>query len=312
MDMYQFQADEADKQQALLDLIGLMLDVWTPKVHHVVWGGDFNASLRARTGYAQGAHGQPTPQEAADARLATWLRARPTLQHSIPDGATWTSPIRQQEATLDFFISMGLGQPACTVEDSLDIRHDHRVIRMLLDVSTISPLPHHWDIYKPKRLRMTEWKQKREKWAEDTAQMIASLPSDTDPLSHLVKAEIAAKTAAARVLGTSGGRRNTLIPFHSERFKKLTAQLRIAKAARKDIALRCQATILAPPSKAMRAAWDRGMVPDGVKVKFNSLAMPPYAAEVQSWAKEWLATLREHTTLFSKQLHDLRLLCVFF
>ena len=304
---YQYQADEAEKQQALLDLVNSMLDVWAPKVHHVVWGGDFNASLRARTGYVRGTLKCPTAQEQADARLATWLRARTGLTPCLPEGATWSSPNGSREATLDFFfLSKGLGRLPCAAEDSPEIRHDHKVISILLDANVISPLPHHWDIFKPKRLRMTEWKAKREEWAQGTGLIIQSLPADVDPLTLLASAEKAARDTAATVLGVSGGHRNTLIPFHSERFRKLTALLRIVKSARKDIAQRCQGTVAAPPSKSMRAAWDRGIVPDGARVAWASLANLPYGHEQNMWAKEWLSTLRDRTALTSQQLRDLR------
>ena len=90
---------------------------------------------------------------------------------------------------------------------------------------------------------MTEWKVKREEWAQVTAHAIESLSTDPNPLTFLASAEKAARDAAAKVLGMSGGRRNTLIPFHSERFRKLTALLRIVKSARKDMAQRCQGTV---------------------------------------------------------------------
>ena len=307
VNMYQYQAHEHERQQALLDLTGSMLQFWTPKVHHVIWGGDFNASLCARNGYTMGLPGHPTPPEQADKRLAAWLHAHNHVQLKCnpPAEPTWLSNDGSRAAVLDFFLCRGLDPMLCTGEDSPDIRHDHRLIRGYLPEAVISPLPPKWDLIRPKRLRMTEWKLKREEWAATTTQSIQSLPPDQDPLNTLRRVEAVALDVAGTVLGMSGGKRNTLIPFHSDKFRKLTAILRIVKSARKDIARRCTATVSEAPSKSMRAAWDRDILPEA-KVPWASLAILPYPTAQLAWAKEWLSVLSDRTAATSQQLRDLR------
>ena len=66
--VYQYQASQPEQQAALLTLIQRVVERWSSHADHVVVGGNFNASLRPRIGYA----GLPHIQ-AADARLGTFL-----------------------------------------------------------------------------------------------------------------------------------------------------------------------------------------------------------------------------------------------
>ena len=81
--VYQYQASQPEQQAALLTLIHRVVERWSSHADHVVVGGDFNASLQHRIGYAGLLH-----IRAADARLATFLHDA-GLTYEAPNIYTW-------------------------------------------------------------------------------------------------------------------------------------------------------------------------------------------------------------------------------
>ena len=301
INLYQFQAADRVKQKALLTLISSVLEEWTHKVDHVVCGGDWNASPCARIGYSE-----TSATNHADAALAAWLTAgsRSSMHCSPPLEPTWSSTDdAQHEAVLDFFVTKDLATLKCTSFLSADPEHDHRGICVMIPTTAISPLPPKWDIIKPKRLRMSDWVKKRATWAQTVEKLVADLTTDPDSLNHLDTVLECTLHAAQHTLGSSGGKRNSLIPFHSAASRTLISVLRITKAARADIMKR-RGCGPSPPSKSMKAAWDRDILP-AAKIPFADVS-DLYAPSMTDWRQAWLNALRERTAMTSVILRDLR------
>jgi ribonuclease HI len=301
INIYNFLATQHAEQQALLDLVGQIVSEWGPKVGHVIIGGDWNASLSPRLGYAQS-----TETSRADQRLKSWLHASATLGLVAlePAEPTWLSPAQDHEAVLDRFVVRTVGSPVCRVTPSEHVVYDHMSVSVTLDGSVVSPLPTRWDIIKPRRLKMQLWPERRAQWASLLSAKIAGLGDGGDPVSLADSAQALAVKTAHQVLGTSGGKRASLIPFHSTAYKKLVAVIRVTKAARMDIHKRLCNTGPARPSKAMRAAWDRGILP-GTKVPYSHLS-DVWATANAPWTKEWLGLLVERFQSFSRELRSVR------
>jgi len=114
---------------------------------------------------------------------------------------------------------------------------------------------------------------------------------------------IALKTAN-EVLGTSGGNRASLIPFHSSGYRKLVSALRIVKSARTDLMKRRDSSGPRPPSKSMRDAWDRGILP--IEKRKYSTISDPFAANNAEWSKAWLHVLKERFEELTLEIKTLR------
>ena len=302
INVYQYQASQPVEQQALLDLLTQVVLEWGPKVHHIICGGDFNASLSPREGYSAA-----SVTSAADARLSTWLStgtASLALQPREPNEPTWLSPSEDHQAVLDRFLTNSSGASACKVSASAHIVHDHKVISVTVGQHLITQLPPKCHMIRPKRLKMDKWLQRRDQWAAIVSTDIRlQITTDPDPLSKASSAQAIALKAAEQVLGMSGGKKASLIPFHSSGYKKLVAELHIVKVARTDLLKRRTLSATAP-SKAMRMAWDRGILP-AQRVEYNTLSNV-YAADHAKWTKQWLAVLRSQFTNLSHELRSLR------
>ena len=299
VNVYQFQAVQQVEQSALLALLGGVLEEWGPKVHHIVCGGDFNASLTARVGYSM-----DSLTAVADSNLSDWLEsgAGSRLVVKEPNAPTWLSPGEDKQAVLDRFLTINAGPAQCRVSCSSHIVHDHKVISITLDSGVVSPLPPKWNVIRPKRLKMDRWLSRRKEWASLVEKRISALTC----CHQMEKAEQAQKIAlqaAEQVLGMSGGKQASLIPFHSQDFKRLVQAMRVVKATRTDLLKR---KTLGPcaPSKAMKMAWDQGVFPE-VRVPYSAISDVYSAANVE-WTKTWLIILRERSQQLGADIRTLR------
>ena len=301
INIYNYQSKQHREQQALLDLISILVAEWGPKVQHIVCGGDWNASISPRTGYST-----DSLTSTADKRLSTWLKSNSmnTLKTVEPINPTWCSHSHEQSAVLDRFLVRLPNTPTCMVLPAQHVVHDHSIICMSLDEGIISPLPPKWNIMKPKRLKMEHWSERRGKWADLVSQRISKIPSSADLLIHADTAQTIALNTAKEVLGMSGGNRASLIPFHSSGFRKLVSALRIVKSARTDLMKRLDSPGARPPSKSMRDAWDRGILP--LEKRPYSTISDPFALNNAEWSKAWLQVLRERFEALTSDLKALR------
>ena len=301
MNIYNYQSKQHREQQALLDLIGVLVAEWGPKVQHIVCGGDWNASLSPRLGYSA-----DSITSAADKRLSSWLKLNSiSMMKTVePTDPTWCSHAHDQSAVLDRFVVRLPNTPTCMVLPAQHVVHDHSIICMSLDDSIISPLPPKWNIIKPKRLKMEHWSERRVKWSDLVSQRISKIPSSADPLSRADTAQTIALNTAKEVLGMAGGNRTSLIPFHSSGFRKLVSILRIVKSARTDLMKRRDSPGPRPPSKSMRDAWDRGILP--LEKRQYSTISDPFATNNKEWSKAWLQVLRERFETLTSDLKALR------
>ena len=94
--IHQYQARESMPQAAVLSLIQRVIARWGVDSQHVIVGGDWNASLAPRLGYAV-----ETVTSATDARFAQWVREA-GLSYIPPSSHTWTDGRRR--AVLDAFV----------------------------------------------------------------------------------------------------------------------------------------------------------------------------------------------------------------
>ena len=181
MNIYNYQSKQHREQQALLDLINILVAEWGPKVQHIVCGGDWNASISPRFGYTA-----DSVTSNSDRRLCAWLKSSPinTLKTIEPTDPTWCSHSHDQSAVLDRFLVRLPNTPTCMVLPAQHVVHDHSIICMSLDDSIISPLPPKWNIMKPKRLKMEHWSERRGKWSDLVSQRISKIPGSTDLLSR--------------------------------------------------------------------------------------------------------------------------------
>ena len=302
INIYQYQASQPVAQQALLDLITHVIQEWSHKVQHIICGGDFNASLSQRVGYSAA-----SLTTSADARLSAWLstNAAPlNLQPREPNEPTWLSPSEDHQAVLDRFLVSTSGASACLVSAQNHVVHDHKVISITVGQEIVTLLPPKCHMIRPKRLKMNNWLQRRDQWATMVSSNIRQHAiMNHDPLSKASAAQEIALKAAEQVLGMSGGKKVSLIPFHSSGYKKLVAKLRIVKAARTDLLKRRNLGPTAP-SKAMRMTWDQGILPVQ-KMEYSALNHV-YSANYAKWTKEWLEVLRDRFAHLSNELRTLR------
>jgi hypothetical protein len=120
--LYQYQASQPAKQK-MLELVGRVVDRWSPGTDLVVVGGDFNASCRPRVGYVEA-----EVNRTADVRLNEWYQ-QVGLTCMAPLHATWQSINESRCTVLDcFFWQSRTGK--ATLQDaegflSPDPRLDH-------------------------------------------------------------------------------------------------------------------------------------------------------------------------------------------
>ncbi len=315
LNIYGFQASDPTRQEAQWNLIHSVVTRWQPQSDYVIIGGDFNASLTRRFGY-----NPDSKVHCADA-LARRFTQQLSLSVSAPSLPTWSNVEGSKASTLDFFLSKAITQrdgphimatclSTVSASESPDPRHDHKAVLALLVEGLVSPLPPLEDMRAPVRLRMGSFHERREQWARLTQQRVEAVPclESLNVFERLDRIKAAATQAAREVLGTTGGKLRPAIRFHSKESIRLLSLLRTVKAARRDILSRKDVAALAMPgtcrpSRAMRAMWDRGIVPsDG---SFACLTDPHSEAHCD-FTREWLKLLRDTTDQILVDLKKLR------
>jgi hypothetical protein len=133
----------------------------------------------------------------------------------IVENPTWSSYNEQWHAVLDcFFWTSRLRRgsrdtvPTVIAFPSPDPRHDHRGVRIDLQMTGIDALPPTESLWRPLRLRMKVWALKRADWqqAVQTALMVPAEMPDVLPIdlfAHLERCKRVALSCARRVLGES-------------------------------------------------------------------------------------------------------------
>ena len=186
--LYQYQASQPAKQKAMLELVGRVVDRWSTGTDLVVVGGDFNASCRPRVGYVDA-----EVTRTADVRLHEWYQ-QVGLTCMAPPHATWQSINESRCAVLDcFFWQSRTGKATLQNAEgflSPDPRLDHDPVRVCVACDTIGPMPPLEALRVPERLKMREWREKRNAWQEAVTQslsMSAREAPDGDRFAELEK-----------------------------------------------------------------------------------------------------------------------------
>ena len=300
---YQYQTSQPEQQSALLALVRSVVDRWLPQTDHVILSGDWNASLRPRIGYS----GAPSTV-LADERLLQWSIAV-GLRCSAPEDPTWSSYNEQRHAVLDCFFWTSRRGSQDTVPNAIafpspDPRHDHRGVRIDLQMTGIDALPPTESLWRPRRLRMKGWARKRADWqqAVQTALTVPAEMPPIDPFAHLERCKRVALHCARRVLGESGGKMRRLIPHHSDAARRLMGRLKLLKVVRRELYARRDG-VPQIPSRAMRKLWDAGVYPH--PAEFGAL-YTLWSSSHREWTESWLRMLRHQSQRGEEELHALR------
>ena len=242
----------------MLELISQVLTRWSDQADITVIGGDFNASCRQRVGYAG-----TVATRSADARLDEWYRQK-GLACAAPLHATWQSVNESRYAVLDcFFWRSKTDQTGLVdVEAFLppDPRLDHDLVRARVKCDTLGPMPPLEALRTPVRIRMNNWKQRKDDWQVAVARSLTLSAPEADQFLELDRAKRIALDCAREVLGITGGKLSRIIPHHSKEAKRLKARLTLLRVVRREIHARKELGGVWP-SRAMRKAWDAGLYP---------------------------------------------------
>jgi len=256
------QASQALQQVSMLALVLKVINRWELQSDYILVGGDFNTFLRPCIGYS----GLDSIR-VADATLLKWCTEN-GFACAAPEHHTWTSFNESRQAVLDCFLwkSKHDGESVfgATAFDSTDPRLDHRVVRVYLQIAGVGTMPPLETLFRPMRLRMTDWPSKRHEWQRRVALALEYEGSENgrDMFAQLDNIKRVALDQARSLLGTSGGKMRSLIPHHSAQFKKLSSRLSLLKVVRREIAGRRDGEqVFLPPTKAMRRVWDAGLDP---------------------------------------------------
>ena len=303
--LYQYQASQPAKQKAMLELVGRVVDRWSTGTDLVVVGGDFNASCRPRVGYVDA-----EVTRTADVRLHEWYQ-QVGLTCMAPPHATWQSINESRCAVLDcFFWQSRTGKATLQNAEgflSPDPRLDHDPVRVCVACDTIGPMPPLEALRVPERLKMREWREKRNAWQEAVTQslsMSAREAPDGDRFAELEKIKRVALDCARTVLGTTGGRILRIIPHHSQEARRLKARLSLLRVVRREIhARKEQNGQPGSPSRAMRRVWDAGLYPQPAEFRTLTALWHP---QNQVWTEDWLRMLRRQSAITNEEWQDLR------
>ena len=223
INVYQYQADQPEQQAALLSLITSVVERWGSQAEHIIAGGDWNASLRPRVGYSE-----RTLTARADVRLLAWS-ATASLTCEAPSEPTWASANDSRRAVLDcFFWKSRSGQASVSHAEAFvsgDPTLDHCGVKVLLRDTRIVEMPPLEALWRPERLRLDSWKNKRDEWRAAVERTLGSSPRAVheDRFDALDRVKSVALTHARAILGVTGGKLRSLIPFHSSAVKHLRA-----------------------------------------------------------------------------------------
>ena len=297
--VHQAQAKETMQQAAVLSLVNKVLARWGPVSQHVVIGGDWNASVAPRVGYAA-----ETVTRAADARLAHWI-GESGLSYAAPGTHTWSDGRRR--ATLDAFVVREAGSIDAPVSiESRDPRHDHRAVLASLLDDRVGPMPELEALRAPIRLKLEGLKdpEKRREYLMRAEAEVGREQSKGDTGSvfdRLARLKAVVLAAARNTLGTRGGRMKPLLPRHSPAFMRLAARIRLLRVVRREIWDRRGAVQIA--SRAMQQLWhrDQEAFPEGTT--FQTLGG---LAGDAGWARRAAAGLRARLHSADEELRRLR------
>ena len=288
---YQYQAGQPEQQAALLSLISKVAERWGGQSEHVIIGGDWNASLGPRVGYSGHAR-----VARADARLQAWSDSA-SFTCEAPAEHTWNSADDSRRAVLDcFFWKSKSGQPSISHAEAFlaaDPTLDHCGVKVLLLDPNIREMPPLEALWRPERLRLDAWRDKREEWQRAVERDLSSqeLIGSKDRFAALDRAKCVALLCARAILGVTGGKLRSVIPHHSSEWKQLQARLRLLKVVRRELYAR-QGQAARAPSRAMRKVWDAGWHPQ--PASFLLLA-EPWAPQHRDWTEGWLRQLRQRS-----------------
>ena len=211
--VYQYQAEQPGQQAALLKLMSSVVERWGGQADHVIIGGDWNASLRPRIGYS--GHALITR---ADARLRAWCEAE-NFACEAPVEPTWSSVNDSRRAVLDcFFWKSKSGQPSISNAETFlttDPTLDHCGVKVLLREPEIGEMPQLEALWRPERLRLDSWRDKRQEW-QDAVERELAVPAaelESDPFLALERAKDVALSAAREILGCRGASGGKLSPI---------------------------------------------------------------------------------------------------
>ena len=233
--LHQGQARDSVQQAAVLAVVKRVVARWAPHSHHVVLGGDWNASVAPRVGYAA-----ETVTRGADARLGEWLQE--TGMHWVGPRTgehTWTDGRRQ--AVLDAFVvgdPGSIGQPVSF--ESRDPKHDHRGVRIALLDDRVGPMPELEALRAPIRVKLEGLKdpEKRREYlarSEVEVEREQFRISTADPFERLERLKAVVLATAKGTLGTRGGRMKPFLPRHSPAFQRLAARIRLLRVVRREL-----------------------------------------------------------------------------
>ena len=301
--VHNYQADQPLRQAAMLELIRQVVARWAPQSNHVLIGGDWNATLRTRVGYVAG-----SKTEAADARLVAWTQAV-GWNYVAPSEHTWEDTSGRKRATLDAFLATDAGSLSeATCVETVDPRHDHRGVRVILRDEGVGPMPELESLCKPVRLKLTglrdaEIRERFRKRADEEVLLVAQeAQNGCCAFERLARLQAAVLKAAKTTLGTSGGRIRPLVPKQSVAFRKLAAWIRLLRVVCAEL-LRRREEGATPPSRAMCKAWHQcqEVYPGGTS--FQELGALAANGE---WSRRAVAGLRAHIHNAEEELHQLR------
>jgi hypothetical protein len=128
--------------------------------------------MRPRIGYCW------APQTVlADERLLRWSEVA-GLRCAAPEVPTWTSYNEQRHAVLDCFFWKSRSGGAAAVSAAMafsspDPRHDHRGVRIALQMDGMAAIPPAESLWRPLRLKMQCWEKKREDWQKEVERILA-------------------------------------------------------------------------------------------------------------------------------------------
>jgi len=300
--VHNYQAGQHMQQAAMLTLINRVVDRWGSHSHHIIIGGDWNSSLKARKGYAT-----DSVTVAADERLAAWSLENDWC-YAAPSDFTWTDG--RHQATLDaFFTRNKQSATEPHIIESVDPRHDHRGLRIFLPDENIGPMPELESLRKPIRLKLKGLREANcyKKFTEQARTEIANISQSVQEEGCTFKRLALLKTAVLRgakiALGISGGRIRSLIQRHSETFIKLAARVRLLRVVRAELLSRKASACVTPPSKAMKKLWHecQEVYPEGTT--FQALGA---LANDRNWSRSAVGGLRAHLHKAGEELHQLR------
>ena len=238
---------------------------------------------------------------------------------------TWASFNESRRAVLDCFFYRSKTGQACLRDTAAfgadDPRLNHRSVSATLSIegnvtqgiSAMLPIE---ALMLPVRLNMRTWRCRADAWQKAVLEAVDEEARRHEATHGAEQAEhdncfqrfdvfkCIVHSRAKTVLGVTGGKMRSFIPFHSSSFIQLTARLRLVKAALRDVyARQALVDVRLGPSKAMRRVWDAGWYPHPASYATLSTLWTP---QVQSWTRDWLRQLRQLSASITDQVVGLR------